>query len=144
MKIFVQLSLLVAVAILAGCWGSGNGGPAPLILIAFTSQRDGNAEVYVMNADDTRAATTALRAKIGLPGNRDRILRPARIVRRADTRRPTPGARLPTSPAPSPSGIEATRTKGSTPGPGRGDERRGLSPRSRDHFTGRRFQPGLR
>ena len=45
---------LVLAGVLAGCGGGGGGGPSvPSEKIAFTSSRDGNYEIYVMNSDGT-------------------------------------------------------------------------------------------
>jgi len=53
---FVEANALIAVsAVLFGCSGGGSsgggGGGGGPTKIAFTSERDGNDEIYVMNAD---------------------------------------------------------------------------------------------
>ena len=46
--------LLVAMALLAGCGGSGE----PRGLIVFNSDRDGDWEIFVMNADGSDVYST--------------------------------------------------------------------------------------
>ena len=48
-------AVLALVGVLAGCGGGGGGGNGGG-KIAFTSDRDGNREIYVMNSDGSGAA----------------------------------------------------------------------------------------
>ena len=57
-RVLTICTALLLVQALVGCGGGGGGGvspPAPQ-KIAFTSMRDGNPEIYVMNSDGSGQA----------------------------------------------------------------------------------------